>query len=483
MITKTTTTKNKKCASPNKWKQFNPKALNNLHLMLGITSGGTRLTPHAMVLGVILSSFYNNKNAQGAVYAAEGRLLPYFRDNLANLRNAGNELGDAGLWIPRTDRQGRLDEWKTKMTHYEPYLRSLNTNGPRVSMNGLRWAARYADVSVEARGLFLYLIAHMESVKAELGGSTYVPSGNNKARLVRHCFFTHPILTSNRPEDIATLRDATTPDEEWYEGNRSSHLTVRIEDVLSKLKMTPGEVIKVSRELERKGYIDFEQMEGRLHYRIARRTHEEVWELDGYPGGANLNKYEELFGFLPLAIEDGKPTLGYHWLYLISEQQGDGSLTPLIVGETTQSLQVRLNQHRSLGTNYRARQLFNAIAQDPNRTLVIESLGQFHTGIINQVEVDTIRRIEDETGYNLLNVIRTTHANAGTIQRDTTFNQWKGTQVQGYLIRRWNEEAVLDDRINEVINRLMWQRYSEDWMAYECDYGRVEGEATSGIYW
>lgn len=411
--------------STNTYKSFDATALtcsNAIHATLRITP--RKLSADAWNLNTYLATWWNKQSGTGSVHPSDIRIQKSLGLSGARLEGALSELEDMGWWkVFRTDAQ---TEYKFLLAnHSQAVKRKVSEQGGGgISMNHTKFIVRYIQCSPMAKALMLYILSQSRQNVVNLQYQSQINAGRwgRRTKLFHGTLFTSPHLNAYSPADRERIAKTFQLPEEWTVGN-PIRAKVTLADFSQKVDCSRLEWNEAIREIEDRGlwsvFVDpFSEVEEAV-FTPTYELHKMVWKIDQIAGGKGLSEFEARLGFddsLP-DTEEGLPTLGYHFIYTL-RQKSTGRV--LMVGQTTQPLHRRLNQHLTEATNSTAHQVIKSIVANSNDSLEIVHEATVHFSGVAKYEVELMEYYTIQ-GESLLNVIRTVEENRATIKPDARF--------------------------------------------------------------
>lgn len=401
-------------------------------------SQGLDLSPLAMVLCVQLCSLWDNREHTGVINPSMDRLCAFNNVSESQLRMASLELAMAGLFSIVADEHG-------KITLYTPlFLERLGTVQEKERLSKalpgptdtLIWLARYSKLGSTARTIILLAVGRTRGVWCDLGWDSLPKNQQHRTaagtRQVRKTLFKHPMLKDHSPTGWAKVANML-----------SSELTeemVQLDPIHSYLPVSTvmcmaGEAPELDiLELELQEIFTMTVVGNQYRFTPTLTLHMNAWWMNRNNSGAERTDMEVSRGFYPetdfdpSGTEDAyleRPPLGFHWLYEIRV----GGLYQ--IGESTQALHRRLNQHLQNPTNtFAEKAITESIRKGELPT--ITCVAMIHAHDVARKEMELLQ-YHLESGHDVLNWITDARENRRTIKQDSRFDGWSKQQVKDYL--------------------------------------------------
>lgn len=441
--------------TPNKYRGFDATALTcstAINATLRITP--RKLSADAWNLNTYLATWWNAQSGTGSVHPSDIRIQKSLGLSGARLEGALNELEDMGWWKPA--RTGEQTEYKFLLAnHSQAVKRKVSEQGGGgISMNHTKFIVRYIQCSPMAKALMLYILSQSRQNVVNLQYQSQINAGRwgRRTKLFHGTLFTSPHLNAYSPADRERIAKTFQLPEEWTVGN-PIRAKVTLADFSQKVDCSRLEWNEAIREIEDRGlwsvFVDpFSEVEEAV-FTPTYELHKMVWKIDQIAGGKGLSEFEARLGFddsLP-DTEEGLPTLGYHFVYTL-RQKSTGRV--LMVGQTTQPLNRRLNQHLTEATNSTAHQAIKSIVANPGDSLEIVHESTVHFFHVAKIEVDLMGYYET-LGEKLLNVIRDEEANRRTIKPDARFgNDGVSKQQLEAILAKHGGQLVINEALEDI---------------------------------
>jgi len=254
-----------------------------------------------------------------------------------------------------------------------------------------------------ARALMLFIVSQTTQLANNLGYQHWVsaPTGNFRTKLFHGTFFECPEMRTQNPEGWQLLADTKEVPDAWLD--KPIRVTVDRRIFQQKVMCTDQQFQEAVEEVNALGWWKI--------YPDPFGTHDEweatpqpvlhrlVWDFDQRAGGAHISQWEAENGFYESTGE--LPPLGYHYIYGLKVQ---GSEQFFLIGQTTQPLEQRLNQHLALGTNGDANAVIKAAVESSDQVITIEQLATVFFLTVAEYEVGMALHLKHQ-GHPIQNKI------------------------------------------------------------------------------
>lgn len=388
-------------------------------------------------LSIYLATWWNDSTGNANIRPQWTRLsgsIPFTQDQFVS---ALEELERLGWWKAIWLDQGKIAEYKPLFAREEwcDRLKARVKARGGYSMNHGKFVSRYTKaLTSNALAVMNYAVSETPQLFNNLGNDEkgfkryFVWSGNKKAKLCHGTYFDHPMVRVDDPEGYEALAAAVELPEEWTRDKPTS-LSFSLADLNQRVIMSTDDFAVALEEVHALGYWSVEHHpvdpfgDGRPDEDVVTLTptyllHSMVWELDYCAGGAGTNGYELRYNMGDKRRYD-LPPLGYHFIYALRSHKTGKVVS---IGETTQSMETRLNQHRRSGTNADAHAVIRAITQDPEDTLIIEHLATVFFPQVPEYEMTKAHEFID-AGHPLTNKVLDVRRNRRTVKADRRFGE------------------------------------------------------------
>lgn len=438
--------------STNTYKDFDHDALTAsaaVNSTLRITP--KQLSPEAYCLNTYLATWWNGQSGSGSVHPSSVRIRKSLGLNEQEQDSALKELEAMGWWKVISTSSGQ-NEYKFLVAKHATAVRNelQKTGGGGISLNHSKFIARYVVCSPMAKALMLYILSVSRQVVVKLDFKEQIQAGRygKRTKLFHGVLFNSPHLETHNPNKHEQLVKVKTLPEAWTT-DKPVKAFVSLENFSKKVVCSPKEWSEAIQEIRTRGlwtaFIDPFSDED-THEAVFTPTfelHNIVWKFDQIAGGAGISEFEKMLGFDDDNPDSDQlfPQLGYHFVYTLRNSEG----RVLMVGQTTQPLTRRLNQHQTEATNTGAMKAIKAIVQDPNDSLEIFHEATVHFSYIAKYEVELMEYYTIQ-GETLLNVIRTVEENKATIKPDSRFGVEGVSQKQlDTILNVHGGKVILDE--------------------------------------
>lgn len=414
-------------------------------------------------LARLLATYLNDNTANGVVFPSDAQVMYMTGMNRQELVNAQEELERSGWFSIVRSTSGEVQQYKFLFMEWMvDNARKLKRQ--RSSLNHAKFEARYNPMkSQDAKAIQSVATESIVPVFDDLGYNYYkkevgivpphqIRNGDRLAKVCHSALFHHEKLQTGDPDVWAEIFNMNTLPEDWTSNPKDAVLT--FDQLLRKFpNLTPDSIIAAIDDINEAGWWIAElgtNDEGdAIRMTPTHKLHATVWDFDNHAGGKNNTSWEVSNGFthdnyrIAAAADESAPTaevddatadvnadgkgnpflcpppLGYHYVYLLrSHQTGIG----IIVGETTQALNLRRNQHAQVGTNDEANDEIFAVVRDPEDYLEIVHLMTVHNSVCNQKEMGSVEAGR-AAGHPLKNKITFEGDNWKTIKVDSRLPQ------------------------------------------------------------
>ncbi|MGP4993715.1 hypothetical protein [Glutamicibacter ardleyensis] len=437
--------------STNTYKDFDHDALTAsaaINSTLRITP--TQLSAEAFNLNTYLATWWNAQSGTGSVHPSVTRISKSLGLNEEQQELALRELEEMGWW--KVVRSGNQKEYKFLLALDAGKVRNdlSKSGGVGISMNHTKFVARYTQCSPMAKALMLHILSISRQTVVKLDYKEQINAGRygRRTKLFHGVLFTSPHVDVRDPRKHRALAKLKNLPEEWTTAKPvKAHIT--LENFNRKVACTPLEWNDAITEVRERGlwtaFIDpFTDTD--THEAVFTPTfelHNMVWKFDQIGGGGAISEFEALLGFDDTNPDSDElfPELGYHFVYTLRNSKG----RVLMVGQTTQPLTRRLNQHLTEATNTEAMRAIKVIVQDPDDSLEIVHEATVHFSGVAKYEVELMQYYTIQ-GETLFNVIRTVEENRRTIKPDARFGVEGVSQKQlDSILNVHGGKVVLDE--------------------------------------
>ncbi|MFC4369422.1 hypothetical protein [Citricoccus nitrophenolicus] len=411
------------------------------------------VSPAAYALSTYLASWWNNFNSNATVNPTDDRLLPSLNISPEQRADALAELEAKGWWSG-VWKDGEVSQYKLLLDLSPERVHSLTARVKRdfagFSMNHAKAVVRYLrSDNIDATAIMLWAVAQTKQRNIRMGEGFYRSEapGAKPGKLFHGVFFSHKKLEElNKANPTLVARLSHLP-EAWVH-ERPFSVSITRKKLSGLVYMSEPRYEAALEDIQKLGFWEVRR-ENDMDYLIPTyRLHAFIWEFDRYAGGGSISHWEDKRGF-GRAGELELPKLGYHFIYgLKSRNSGDF----IIVGQTTQPLPTRRNQHLHLATNADANEAVLNVLRDTDDTIDIVKLAEVAHPRVAAVEM-MIANILKEDGHPIKNKIMTVNANLRTIKADKrlgpgfdpeTFN-YGGPPIASSAWPRGHLEVWLDE--------------------------------------
>lgn len=429
------TTGDRDWKSPNQHRKYDSNAVTcSEALRASLHMVPEALSAEAYCLNVYLASWVNGATSNGRVNPSRQRIIDSLRFTEEQLEHASQQLNQVQWWHQVENEYRGIflqEQWAGELKARVKQFSGL-------SMNHVKVIARYAGGSPLARALMLFILSRSKQVANNLGYQHFRQSGTtqSKAKLFHGTLFSCEQMLANNRQGWQVLADMKKLPESWVKQGNPVVAEFSIKEFQSKVRCSEQELNEAIEEVNELGFwqvnpdpfID-QQFRAVPQYRL----HSVVWEFDQLTGGASISRWEAEAGWLEQEQEKNLPPLGYHFVYGLKVE---GSRRYFLIGQTTQSLEARLNQHLAMGTNDGANEVILEVLRSTDQRIVIEHLATVFFRSVNEFEMRLANGLL-EAGHPIKNRILNTAWNRISVKLDRRFGgrEVSLSELTGILVR------------------------------------------------
>lgn len=402
---------------------------------------GRGATPEVKLLTMILCSMVDPSSKTGVINPPVNRLLALTGWNEWTLAEAVKGMEATGQWTVERDSRGRPVNY---LPVFYSELESLKADLKKNVLGAkdqVTWLARYgglAGMTTIQRVAFAMAISTIRSVYQPMKGKNdpIKHRSPGRGKLVQIALFDHPLLRARNQNAYDTVAAMESIPEDYDE----LFATVPLRWLAAKTATDESTLIE---HLNRSQSMFRVQISGRS-VRITPTAifHQAAWDFYRRPAGGERTAWEEAHGLFPppepttvsSRLQDAhgaRPPLGFHWIYELVEVNPDGSETVLLVGETTQSLESRRQQHLREPTNNDAHRHIEQMIRDGRapQMRIVSLVHHYYTAVEEVARMELrLRQV-----VHLKNYISTVRENERTVHLDSRFDGYPSELIKAHL--------------------------------------------------
>lgn len=442
--------------SPNQHRKYDDRAVTcsealraTLHLV------PEPLSAEAYCLNTYLASWVNGATSNGRVNPSRQRIIDSLRITEEQLKHASQELNQVQWWHQVENEYRGIflqEQWAGELKARVKQFSGL-------SMNHVKVIARYTGASPLARALMLFILSRSKQVANNLGYQHFRQAGatRSKAKLFHGTLFSCEQMLVNNPQGWQVLADTKELPESWVENGKPVVAEFNIKEFQSKVLCSEQEFTSAVAEVNELGFwqVNPDPFTDEQYRAVPQfKLHSVVWEFDQLTGGASISQWEASAGWLEQEQEKNLPPLGYHYVYGLKVQ---GSRQYFLIGQTTQDLESRLNQHLTMGTNDDANEVILEVLRSTDQRIVIEHLATVFFRSVNEYEMRLANGLLG-AGHPIKNRILNTAWNRNSVKLDRRFGgrEVKLSELTEILVRHqgkvilWQKPIMIQYTKNSV---------------------------------
>ncbi|MGW9550650.1 hypothetical protein ACWG8W_06295 [Citricoccus zhacaiensis] len=405
--------------SPNEHKRINVDSPDCVHVMNLTARLMEPVSPEAYALSTYLASWWNDTTGNNVIDPSDERVQASLSITPQVHASAIAELEAKGWWSA-VWAEGRIQTYKPIFALNDPQgfttrLQNIKDHHHGFSMNHAKAVLRYLrSDSIDATAIMLWIVSETKQRAVAMGNRYFQAAvdGETPGKLFHGTFFEHPPMSKKDPETWEEVSGVINLPESWTT-KLPKRTLITYGEVSKRVIMSEARYEAALDAIHELGFwtVVWDRDEALLSPTY--KLHSLVWEFDHHAGGDSNIVWENERG-----LGDPRdvilPKLGYHYIYgLVSRQRDDY----IMIGQTSQALEHRLNQHLNLATNDDANDAVLSILRDPTDTMKIVKLAEVAFPYVSEVEM-MVANLSKEVGQPVHNKILTVAANNRTIRPD-----------------------------------------------------------------